>query len=239
MIQPNTQTLNEARAQVRQSIKQAQAKGQARPQARPQPQRLANTPQNTNAPQIPAKIDRKNNLVLTLADEDGSINKIFVPEPTRAAFESVLKVLQKFYTMAVTNELPADIIVRDYAELVKEIYGDDNVAINRVNSFLDRALMGSTIFTADGAFIPYADCGWSDEVKGMCEGTLLFTSALYRYVPIQARKTILTDIITSLPLTEWKTACLNSYTEQMEITQEEMGAAIEGYDYATEAQTEQ
>lgn len=180
-----------------------------------------------------AKIDRKNNLILTLMDEDGNINKIFVAEPTRASFESILKVLQRFYTLAVSNTIPADVIVRDYAELIKEIIDEnDSVAMNRVHSFIDRCLMGATIFTHDGKFIQYNECGWSDEIKGIVEGTLLFTSALCRYVPIQARKTILADIVTSLPLTEWRTSCLNSYKEQQAQAEAEAKAqeeATEGY----------
>lgn len=165
-----------------------------------------------------ASIDRKNNIILTLADEDGDYHKIFVPEPSRASFESILKVLQKFYSLAVSNEIPADVIVRDYIEIVKEIVGNDDQAIDKVHSFIDRSLSGATIFTAKGEFLPYPECTWDDEIKAICEGTLLFTSALCRYVPIQARKTILKDIITSLPLAEWKTQCLNSFKEQTQET---------------------
>lgn len=178
--------------------------------------------QDKNAP----KIDRKNNLILTLMDEDSNINKVYIPEPTQQSFNSILKVLQKFYAMSFMDSIPVDVIVRDYAEIVKEILDGDEIAIKRVDSFINRSLLGSTIFTHEGEFVPYAECKWSDEEKAICEGTLLFVSALYRYVPIQARKKGLKDILTSQTLEDWKISCLDSFKEQE--AEAEWGDTIEG-----------
>lgn len=163
-----------------------------------------------------AKIDSKLNLVLSINDDDGQETKFFIPQPTRVAFDSVAKFLRVFYTKATQkNPIPADVLVVDYALIIKEAMDDEENDMKKMQSFIDRTLLGASVFLPNGEFKPYAECTFSDDFKALVEGTLVFTCALYRYVAMSAKKTLLKDIVTSLDSTAWKTQCESSFKDAM------------------------
>lgn len=166
-----------------------------------------------------AEIDNKLNLVLTINDDNGDETKFFVPQPTRVAFDSVAKFLRIFYQKAINN-IPADVIVVDYALIIKENLENEEKELPKIQGFIDRTLLGAQVFLPNGEFKPYSECKFSDDFKAIIEGTLVFSCALYRYVAIGAKKTVLKDITTSLNFTEWKTQCENLRKEAMEKSKE-------------------
>lgn len=158
------------------------------------------------------KVTRNYELVLTVVDDEGETAKIFVPQPPRQSFDSIVKVLQKMYMGAVKGT-PPDILVTDYALITQEAANelDDETLINKTHSFIDRALTGATVFTSKGEFIDYPLIEWPDEVKASVEGNLLFCCALCRYVPFSQRPTLLKAITTSLTFSEWRNQCEKSF----------------------------
>lgn len=162
------------------------------------------------------KIDNKLNLVLAINDDNGDETKFFIPQPTRVAFDSVAKFLRAFYTKATQkNPVPADVLVIDYALIIKEAMDDEESEMPKIQGFIDRTLLGASVFLPNGEFKPYPECTFSEDFKALVEGTLVFTCALYRYVAVSAKKTVLKDIITSLDSTAWKTQCEKSRNERM------------------------
>lgn len=164
------------------------------------------------------KIDRCMNLNLTILDFDGAEQKVFVPQPSRVAFDSIARILQVFYKQIVEG-VPADVIVADYALFVKDVCKDDEAEFAKVQSFIDKTLVGATIFTSLGEFVAYAECKWDDELKATLEGTLLFTLALCRYVAPHARMKVLKDLITSQDCLAWKKQCESLYKGRKEATE--------------------
>lgn len=166
-----------------------------------------------------AEIDNKLNLVLTINDDNGDETKFFVPQPTRVAFDSVAKFLRIFYQKAISG-VPADVLVIDYALIIKEGMDDEEKELPKIQGFIDRTLLGAQVFLPNGEFKTYPECNFSSDFKAVIEGTLVFTCALYRYVAIGAKKNVLKDIVTSLNFTEWKTHCENSRKEALEKSKE-------------------
>lgn len=166
-----------------------------------------------------AEIDNKLNLVLTINDDNGDETKFFIPQPTRVAFDSVAKFLRVFYQKAISG-IPADVLVVDYALIIKESMDDEEKDLPKIQGFIDRTLLGAQVFLPNGEFKTFNECKFSEDFKAIIEGTLVFTCALYRYVAMSAKKTVLKDITTSLNSTEWKTHCENSRKEALEKSKE-------------------
>lgn len=162
-----------------------------------------------------AEIDNKLNLVLTINDDNGEETKFFIPQPTRVAFDSVAKFLRVFYQKAISG-IPADVLVIDYALIIKESMDNEEKELPKIQGFIDRTLLGAQVFLPNGEFKTYSECTFSEDFKALIEGTLVFTCALYRYVAMSAKKTVLKDITTSLNFTEWKTHCENLRKEALE-----------------------
>lgn len=161
-----------------------------------------------------AEIDNKLNLVLTINDDEGEETKFFIPQPTRVAFDSIAKFLRVFYQKAISG-IPADVLVIDYALIIKESMDDEDKELPKIQGFIDRTLLGAQVFLPSGEFKTYPECNFSEDFKALIEGTLVFSCALYRYVAMSAKKTVLKDITTSLNFTEWKTHCESLRKEAM------------------------
>lgn len=158
-------------------------------------------------------ITRSYAMVLTIMDNAGGINKIYVPQPSKNAVLNNARVLQRMYKEA-TDGTPPDVLVVDYMLIVKDACEGDEARMTQVTAFLDRTLLGAKVYRADGRFMPFAEMQWDEETREVINGTLLFISALCRYVPVAQRANLLRDIITFSPYLDWRKALENSIDAQ-------------------------
>lgn len=147
------------------------------------------------------------NLILDVANGD----KVYIPQPASGAFEAISKVLRVFYKEIISG-IPPEVIVTDAKSLIKEACEGNEVLLKNVNSFIDRTLSSSSYLDmSNGELIDYnlKIKSLDQDVVEYLEGTLLLSSALYRYATPVNKQTVLKDIVTSLDCTEWK----NSFTK--------------------------
>lgn len=165
-----------------------------------------------------AKIDRKLNLVLPINMVAGHTIHLYVPQPTKLLFNSISKVLSKFYSLAL-KDIPIDVVIIDYEQYIDEaIEGMPNrdEYLTKVKSFLEKVLLGSHVYdTSSGEFSGFTEYSekLTEDDRGVVEGMLLFICALFRYTSQQIKTSLLGDYFTSLTYSEWMKHCEKVFKE--------------------------
>lgn len=167
-----------------------------------------------------AQIDSLNNFCFELENEQGQNISVFIPEPTRAAFNAIAPTLGKIYTRISNGENP-DVFVVDWRIILKEICGENSDKENAVLGFIDRSLLSAKIALNSGEIIDYSAAftiengakiykgDLSDEILEKIQGFLLFISALFRYITKSSRAKI-KGFFTSQNASDWQNSLLKS-----------------------------
>lgn len=157
-----------------------------------------------------SKIEINNfNFIIPVIADNGKELKVYVPQPIEKELRGLAHILGHLFTKIRAENVDLLMFVKDWKIFAEEkcanLENGEN-SLKALNSFLERSLLGSTIFNEDGTEKEIL----SAAEKEFFEGALVFISALYRYSPHYIKMLELGDFFTSLTPMEFKNSLQKS-----------------------------
>ena len=156
------------------------------------------------------------NFVIPYYDEKGDVNNCYLPQPSKALFDSVASILGYLYTKIRTDNLLPEVFVMDYKTICEDIITQRNLPKDysvKLNNFLEKCLISSSLIDINYDFKSFNDVQLQEEIQEILKGYILFTCALSRYTPIPLRRSVLGQLTTSQSITEYCNSFKKSHKE--------------------------
>lgn len=155
------------------------------------------------------------NFIVPCMDENLEEVKAWVAQPSEAEMKKLARILGPLFSLIREKKIDLVVFLRDWELFVDDICDtlvNPELAKKSILAFLDRSLLTAEFFTADGEAIKKP----SEDTLMMFKGSLLFTSALYRYSFKATLETEMKDFFTSLSATEFQSSLRKSQGQSME-----------------------
>lgn len=151
----------------------------------------------------------KQNFIIPYFNEQGEVVQCFIEQPVKSYFDTIAGILGYLYTKIRSSNLLPEVFVMDYQAILKDIVekeGLNQSYLDKIESFLDRALTTGWIINEKGEPTSLNDVKLDEDTLSVIKGYLLFTSALLRYTPMQMRASVLGALLTSQTAMEWQSS---------------------------------
>ncbi|HDZ5024791.1 TPA: hypothetical protein RTG57_001741 [Campylobacter jejuni] len=169
-------------------------------------------------------IDGNYNFVIPLENSRGDTLEVFLPFIPKINVDRVAPVLGLIFDK-LQKGLNPDVFIVDNASIIDELIQSnyDENKIHKIKldleAFIERSLLTAVILKPNGQFVDYPaltddDDFWDNSCYDSLKGFLLFILALWRYMPVKRKTTLLGHFIVCLSLSEWKSSLKKSSPEQ-------------------------
>ncbi|EGV1470909.1 hypothetical protein JF110_001634 [Campylobacter jejuni] len=176
-------------------------------------------------------IDGNYNFVIPLENSKGDTLEVFLPFIPKVNVDRISNILGLIFDKLQKGLNPDVFIVdnlRITEELIKLNYSEEAFSKVKLDleAFIERSLLTAVVLKPTGELIDYPainknDDYWDDSCYDSLRGFILFILALWRYIPVKRKTTLLGHFIVCQSLSEWKSLHKKSSVEQKDLETKE------------------